>query len=105
MRVWVRVRVRVRVMVGVMVGVMDGEDIAIMVGEMAGGITTIGMVITMVIGMAIMLDYITELSIRITSIVWTLIVIITDQEAEETMELLHIILQEEDQVFHNYIMN
>ena len=100
-----------------MVGVMDGEDIAIMVGEMvggmvgemvggmAGGITTIGMVIIMVIGMAIMLDYITELSIRITSIVWTLIVIITDQEVEETMEQLHIILQEEDQAFHNYIMN
>ena len=95
----------VGVTVGVMDGVMDGEDIAIMAGGMAGEITTIGMVITMVIGMDIMLDYITELSIRITSIVWTLIVIITDQEAEETVELLHIILQEEDQVFHNYIMN
>jgi hypothetical protein len=96
---------------------MAGEVIVItdiiVGGEMVGDIITIGMVttmaigmdITMVTGMDIMLDCIMELLILITITAWTHIAITTDQEVEKTTAILHTILQEEDQMYHNCIMN
>jgi hypothetical protein len=96
---------------------MAGEVIVItdiiVGGETVGDIITIGMDIimaigtdiTMVIGMDIMLDCIMELLILITITAWTHIATITVQEEVKTMDILHTILQEGDQVYHNYIMS
>jgi hypothetical protein len=96
---------------------MAGEVIVItdiiVGGETVGDIITTGMDIimaigtdiTMVIGMDIMLDCIMELLILITTIAWTPIAITTDQEVGKTTAILHTILQEGDQMYHNCIMN